>query len=189
MFSHKVVAVALSALTVVSAAGNSTFSIDPNSVTLSQRAAWCTSEINVCGQICDYTANDCDPATLDYTCTCSSGSSPDMNEYQDSLPFYICTQAFDNCISANVGSQTGQANCTTTIKDQCGTKLASDSSSSSSTTSAASSSGTATGTATAASSSGTATSSSSKAGAMPTGVQHLGNGAVAVAVGLLAYAL
>ncbi|KAK9776882.1 putative Extracellular membrane protein CFEM domain-containing protein [Seiridium cardinale] len=187
MFTRKVVAVALSALTVVSAS-NSTFSIDPNSVTLSQRAAWCTSEINVCGQLCDYSANNCDPATLDYTCTCTSGTSPDMNEYQDSLPYYICTQAFDNCISANVGSQTGQANCTTTIKDQCGTKLASDSSSS--TTSAASSTGTATGTATAASSSGTATSSStSKAGAMPTGVQHLGNGAVAVAVGLLAYAL
>ncbi|KAH6646154.1 hypothetical protein BKA67DRAFT_95590 [Truncatella angustata] len=187
MFVQKVAIVAMSALTVVSA-GNSTFTIDPNSVTLSLRASWCTSERNACTQICGNAPdNDCDVNTLSYSCTCDDGTSPDMNEYANSLPFYICQQAFTNCIAANVGSATGQANCTTSIQDNCGTKNAS--SAATTTSSAASTSSTGTATGTAATNSGSATSTSSSAGgSMPTGIQHLSNGAIAVA-GLLAFAL
>ncbi|KAK6197269.1 hypothetical protein LQW54_010788 [Pestalotiopsis sp. IQ-011] len=181
MFVTKVAVAALSALTLVSA-GNSTFSIDPDSVTLATRATWCTSEKNVCGQICSTSANTCDVDTLDYTCTCTDGSSPDLNEYTDSMPYHICETAFANCISANAGDATGQENCTTTISDECGTKVAG-----STTTTSAASSSSGTGTATAASTA-SATSSSSTAGAMPTGIQHLPNGAIAVAAGFLAYA-
>ncbi|KAF2994904.1 hypothetical protein E8E14_002859 [Neopestalotiopsis sp. 37M] len=184
MFATKVAVAALSVLTVVSA-GNSTFSIDVDSVTLSTRAAWCTSEKNVCGQICSTSENSCEPTTLDYSCTCSDGTEPDMNEYQDSLPYYICQQAFSDCISENTGSASGQKNCTTTISDECGTKVAG---SSSTTTTAAASSSSGTSAATAASSS-VSSSSTSQAGAMPTGIQHLPNGAIAVAAGLLAMAL
>ncbi|KAF7515287.1 hypothetical protein G7054_g14654 [Neopestalotiopsis clavispora] len=197
MFATKVAVAALSVLTVVSA-GNSTFSIDVDSVTLSTRAtrystnkltnthlfisaAWCTSEKNVCGQICSTSENSCEPTTLDYSCTCSDGTEPDMNEYQDSLPY----QAFSDCISENTGSASGQKNCTTTISDECGTKVAG---SSSTTTTAAASSSSGTSAATAASSS-VSSSSTSQAGAMPTGIQHLPNGAIAVAAGLLAMAL
>ncbi|KAH8203887.1 hypothetical protein TruAng_001951 [Truncatella angustata] len=216
MFVQKVAIVAMSALTVVSA-GNSTFTIDPNSVTLSLRASWCTSERNACTQICGNAPdNDCDVNTLSYSCTCDDGTSPDMNEYANSLPFvslpgpgamitngYIhatadhqndpagmdvdLDQAFTNCIAANVGSATGQANCTTSIQDNCGTKNAS--SAATTTSSAASTSSTGTATGTAATNSGSATSTSSSAGgSMPTGIQHLSNGAIAVA-GLLAFAL
>ncbi|KAI1866531.1 hypothetical protein JX265_007832 [Neoarthrinium moseri] len=187
MFSHQVAVVALSALALVSA-GNSTFSINPSAVPLSTRAAWCTSETNVCTAVCNNSPSEisCDPATLDYECSCNDGTTPDMNEYKESLPFHICQEAFTECITQTVGNAAGQRNCTTSISDKCGTKNATDSSASTpSTTTAASSSGTAT----AASSSKAATSSTSKAGAMPTNIQHIGNGAAAVAVGLLAYML
>ncbi|ETS86508.1 hypothetical protein PFICI_00336 [Pestalotiopsis fici W106-1] len=184
MFVTKVAVAALSALTVVSA-GNSTFSIDVDSVTLATKASWCTSEKNVCGEICSTSENSCEPSTLDFSCVCTDGTEPDMNEYQNSVPYYICETAFANCIAANTDSASGQKNCTTTIADECGTKVAG--SSSTTTTAAASSSGT--GTAATAASSSVSSSSTSQAGAMPTGIQHLPNGAIAVAAGLLAMAL
>ncbi|KAK9772000.1 hypothetical protein SCAR479_11319 [Seiridium cardinale] len=117
--------VILASATIVSA-GSSTFTIDPSSVSLSQRATWCTSEINVCGDVCTASQNSCDPSTLDYDCACSDGTTPDMNEYVNSLPYFICEQAYENCITDNAGNAAGQGNCTTSIKDKCGTKNATD---------------------------------------------------------------
>ncbi|KAJ9134025.1 hypothetical protein NKR23_g10410 [Pleurostoma richardsiae] len=189
-----IAAVALSALTLVAAQN---FTIDPNEVTLSTRASWCQGETSVCNTLCDSepTANSCDPNTLDYSCTCQNGSAPGLEYYLQSLPTFICQQAFADCISANTGSAQGQSNCTTTIGDKCGTLDASNytapaasSSAAASSTSSAAATSTAAASATAASGTAAA-SSSSTAAAAPTNVQHIGNGAAAVAIGLFAYLL
>ncbi|KAJ9638457.1 hypothetical protein H2204_004227 [Knufia peltigerae] len=87
-----------------------TQTIDPNSVPLSTRQAWCNSQIAQCPLICvDQTnsagtnANNCDPTNLGYSCICSNGLSPNASEYSQTLPYYICTQYNTDC-QANCGN-------------------------------------------------------------------------------------
>lgn len=94
----------------------------------------------------------------------------------------MCQWTFDQCNSANVGNALGQANCTKSIFNKCGT-LDPNNVTFPATTTSAGSSGSAS-----ASAKSSATTSSHKAAA-PTNVQHYGNGAAAVAIGLFAYLL
>ncbi|TPX16573.1 uncharacterized protein E0L32_003867 [Thyridium curvatum] len=181
---------ALSALTLV-AAQNQTFTIDPNRVDLSTRASWCQGENAVCNILCGNNPkrNDCDPNTLNYLCTCQNGTAPGLDYYRQSMPFFICNEAFKECNDANVGNAQGQKNCTTSIADKCGTldpaKVVVSSSSSSSATPAP----TQTQAQTSSGGSSSAASTSSSKAAAPTNFQQYGNGAAAVAMGLVAYML
>ncbi|ETI26257.1 hypothetical protein G647_03034 [Cladophialophora carrionii CBS 160.54] len=82
-----------------------TQTIDPNSVPISTRQAWCNSQIAQCPLIClqeagnsaGTYANTCDAASLTYSCICSNGLSPNSSEYSQTLPYYICTQYNTNC--------------------------------------------------------------------------------------------
>ncbi|KAI1761183.1 hypothetical protein GGR53DRAFT_39117 [Hypoxylon sp. FL1150] len=192
MFTVNVAVVALSALTLVSAQANSnsSFTIDPTTVDLSDRISWCQGETDSCSTICgDVVENDCSTDTLDFTCVCSGGNEPNMNLYENAMPWFVCERLQQNCITATENDAAGQKNCTETYGDKCATENVADhageGASSSTTTS---SSATSTGTASAAASSGVST-SSSLAAAVPTSVQYLGNGAAAAALGLFAYML
>lgn len=103
---------------------------------------------------------------------------------------FVCEEAYSECIDEYENDAQGQANCTTSIADKCGSLDPTEvSTSDSSTTSAASSaSASATGSATSSASTGAASSTSS-AGAAPTNIQFVGTGAAAAAIGLLAYML
>ncbi|KAI1107904.1 hypothetical protein F4804DRAFT_296301 [Jackrogersella minutella] len=190
MFTTNVAAVALCALTLVSAQANSnsTFKIDPNSVDISDRVSWCQGETDSCGTICGTAiSNGCSTDTLDFQCVCEGGNSPDMNLYKNAMPWFVCERLQDNCITQTENNAAGQKNCTSTFGDNCGTENVADHAGEGATTSS-SSSATPSGSATAASSSAGASSTSSAA-AVPTNVQYLGNSAAAVAVGLFAYML
>ncbi|KAI3400489.1 hypothetical protein diail_3110 [Diaporthe ilicicola] len=180
-----VVVSALSALLV--SAQNSSFSIDPNEVTATLRAQWCSAQTSTCNTLCDSDPQDnsCAVETLDFSCTCQNGSAPGLQYYTQTIDTFVCQQAFTDCNEANVGNAKGQENCTTSIQDHCGTLdpatyTATPSSSASATSGSASS--------TASSSSSSASSSSSQAAA-PTNIQHLGTGALAAGMGVLAYLL
>jgi hypothetical protein len=47
------------------------------------------------------TDNTCDPDALTYSCICDNGVSPNVTQYSQTLPFYICqawgTQCVANC--------------------------------------------------------------------------------------------
>jgi len=192
---------ALLASTAAAQAPSPTFSINPAEVSLTTKAQWCQGESSTCIQLCDNNplANSCDPTSLNFTCTCQNGSAPGLQYYLQSMPTFICNQAYQDCIAANTNSAQAQSNCTNSIKDQCGTlNAASVSAAQSSTTSAGSASSASSPAKTSASGSGSAaatpktsavtTSSSKAAGATPTGVYAaVGNGAAMAAVGLLAY--
>lgn len=144
-----------------------------------------------------------------YHCTCQNGTAPGLEYYTqtiysvriscrlDGLPQltlsfqFVCQQAFQDCIAANVGNQTGQTACTTNIQDNCGTLdptkfvgSSGDSSSSSSPSSTPKATGAPSPSPTA-SDSGAAATSSTSHGAAPTAA-YLGNGAAVVAAGLFA---
>lgn len=132
-------------------------------------------------------------ASLQYTCTCGNGSAPGLEYYEQTLPTFICTQAFEDCITANVGNARGQQNCTDTIRSQCGTIDAQADEAKPSTTSAAASasgSGNPAGTGGAPQASQIATSSASGSIAGPTAAPaRYGNAAAVAAIGLFAYML
>ncbi|KAL2290892.1 hypothetical protein FJTKL_14835 [Diaporthe vaccinii] len=76
---------ALSALLV--SAQNSTFSIDPTEVTLSERAQWCSAQSSTCNTLCDSNPQDnsCDVDTLDFSCNCQNGSAPGLQYYTQTM--------------------------------------------------------------------------------------------------------
>ncbi|EXJ87119.1 hypothetical protein A1O3_04077 [Capronia epimyces CBS 606.96] len=85
-----------------------TQTIDPNSVPLSTRQAWCNSQISQCPLIClqeegnsaGTDSNTCDATSLTYSCVCSNGLAPNASEYSQTLPYYICTQYNSDCQAA-----------------------------------------------------------------------------------------
>jgi len=94
--------------------------IDPNTVPLATRDAWCTSQITQCPLLClqipgensaATESNTCDPTTLDYSCVCANGLSPNSSEYSQTVPYYICTQYNTNCVNGCDGDSSCQSAC------------------------------------------------------------------------------
>ncbi|ORY15037.1 hypothetical protein BCR34DRAFT_478576 [Clohesyomyces aquaticus] len=98
------------AFSLLSVAGLSTaqYSIDPNTVQLSLRDTWCFNQKTQCPLICtqygvsDLTpeSNDCNPEDLSYSCVCSNGVTPNVTQYSLTIPYYICTEAGNQCVAA-----------------------------------------------------------------------------------------
>ncbi|RAL65103.1 hypothetical protein DID88_001209 [Monilinia fructigena] len=113
--------------------------IDPSTVDLSLRAQWCNGELNTCGTLCsgDSDSNTCDPATLNYTCTCSSnGSTPGLQYYTQTMPTFICEKIYQDCIAAGENDAAAQKLCTQAETKNCG-KLDPDNATASAATSSA----------------------------------------------------
>ncbi|KAI0547477.1 hypothetical protein F4679DRAFT_586527 [Xylaria curta] len=192
MFVGQVALLALSTLTLVSAQANSnsTFKIDPSQVDPLMRSTWCGGQQDSCNTLCgSVVVNNCDTDTLDFECECAGNSFPDLNKFMNTIPWYVCEQLQANCITANENNAAGQKNCTTTFQDNCGTESVQDHKGEGAATTTTSSSTSAASQPTA-TTAGPQSSSSSAAASAPTAyVHHIGNGAAAVALGLLAYAL
>ncbi|KAK0618100.1 hypothetical protein B0T17DRAFT_323612 [Bombardia bombarda] len=188
---QNVLLTALSALTLVAAQNN--FTINPTEVDLPTRSQWCNAEFNTCDILCahDAATNDCDEITLKFACACASNNSaPGLEYYTQTIPTFVCLQAYSDCIAANPTSAQAQRNCASTIKDKCGAldpAKADASTSSSSSSSASAPTGT---TSQGSSPTQAATTSTSAAAAAPThAAAYLGNGLAAVAAGVFAAAL
>ncbi|ROV88803.1 hypothetical protein VSDG_08973 [Cytospora chrysosperma] len=91
--------------------------IDPDSVSLSERESWCTSEINNCPPICQdqaqtgATVNTCDPKTLTYGCLCADGTQPNVSEYSLTLPYFVCVEYGSQCVAACGSNNTCSGAC------------------------------------------------------------------------------
>ncbi|KAF2764809.1 hypothetical protein EJ03DRAFT_331521 [Teratosphaeria nubilosa] len=141
-------------------------SITPDSVDYNTRLAWCVSENNNCREICGGEATvSCDANTLNYTCVCTTGNTPNISAYMGTLPYFICEQWIADCVQAHPNDLDGITGCRSVT---CGTlNASSESTTTSSAASSASSTGSAASTASSsmASSTGTATSSSTSSSA------------------------
>jgi hypothetical protein len=85
------------------------YRIDPNSVSDSNRQYWCDQNKAQCPLIClqqpgvtssTTEENDCDPDNLTYSCVCENGISPNITQYSQTLPFYICQEWGNQCETA-----------------------------------------------------------------------------------------
>nr|POF13050.1 hypothetical protein CFP56_10198 [Quercus suber] len=104
---------------LVVAMASAQYAIDPNSVANTTRDSWCTSQQAQCPLICLQTAaasgetlsNDCESSTLTYACVCSNGLSPNISEYSQTLPYFICTEWGNQCVSNCNGNTDCQSAC------------------------------------------------------------------------------
>lgn len=78
-----------------------------------------------------------------FECECSDGKTPDVSQYKDTFPFFVCQENFAQCISNNAADSDSQQKCKDARK-KCGTKDPKDAESSATTTSSASGMSTAT---------------------------------------------
>jgi uncharacterized membrane protein YgcG len=79
--------------------------IDPSSVPLATRDSWCRDQQSSCPLLClqqvdtaTTRSNTCNPSTLAWTCVCSDGTSPNVSEYSQTVPFYQCTEWGNQCV-------------------------------------------------------------------------------------------
>lgn len=87
------------------------YAIDPETVDIDDRRYWCSQQETQCPLICLQEANndastrsnECTPESLTYSCVCSSGISPNVSEYSQTLPYFICSEWGNQCVS-NCGS-------------------------------------------------------------------------------------
>ncbi|KAI1114766.1 hypothetical protein F5Y14DRAFT_461152 [Nemania sp. NC0429] len=193
MLADQAALLALSALTLVSAQANSnsTFKIPPNQVDPLKQSMWCNAQQDSCNTLCgSVIVNDCDPPTLDFVCECEGESFPDMNKFENTIPWFVCELYQANCIATNAGNLAGQKNCTATYQDNCGTESVEDHKGEGAATPTPTPSSSSSSVAPQSTSAPPASSTSSGAAAVATPhIHHIGNGAAAVALGLLAYAL
>ncbi|KAK5737426.1 hypothetical protein LTR17_006653 [Elasticomyces elasticus] len=105
--------------------------IDPNGVPYADRLAWCRSQQISCPQLCGGVAqpNTCDSNTLNYTCTCTNGNQPNISNYDQTIPSFVCAQWVINCVAAHPNDLVGITACRSVT---CGSANASEASSSSS---------------------------------------------------------
>ncbi|KAH7313518.1 hypothetical protein B0I35DRAFT_274637 [Stachybotrys elegans] len=82
------------------------YHIDPESIDISTREYWCDNELATCPSICEQfepgttDVNTCEPETLDFRCICGNGLAPNMTEYTVTLPFHICQEWGNQCVTA-----------------------------------------------------------------------------------------
>ncbi|CZT19431.1 uncharacterized protein RCC_05282 [Ramularia collo-cygni] len=106
------------ALLTTSVAAQDQYRINPESVSESLRTFWCDQQLAQCPLICSQTvesasletnSNDCTASDLTYSCVCDNGFSPNVSEYSQTLPFFICqewgTQCVANCGNGNTACQ------------------------------------------------------------------------------------
>ncbi|KAF6832479.1 hypothetical protein CPLU01_06162 [Colletotrichum plurivorum] len=94
------------------------YTIDPKSVPLATRKAWCANQKNTCPIICQQVeprttlVNDCNYDSLTYGCVCGDGNQPNMTEYTLSLPYHVCQEYGNQCVKAcGIGANQCASDC------------------------------------------------------------------------------
>ncbi|EDN06190.1 hypothetical protein I7I51_06571 [Histoplasma capsulatum] len=81
-------------------------SIDPSNISEAIRQTWCNNQMSSCPLIClqlpgtseNPDSNECDADTLQYSCVCSNGITPNTSEYTLTMPYYLCTEFNNQCV-------------------------------------------------------------------------------------------
>ncbi|KAH8725355.1 hypothetical protein GQ44DRAFT_616139 [Phaeosphaeriaceae sp. PMI808] len=117
---HSITTLSIAALAALSAAQtqpqqNYPYTINPKDVSPSDRYTWCLNQKAQCPLIClqqpgvtsmTTLANDCDTETLLYTCICENKVAPNITQYSQTIPFYICQEWGNQCVKNCNGDNT-----------------------------------------------------------------------------------
>lgn len=76
-------------------------------IDIDTRTGWCNAQVAQCPALCadqkdglTDLENDCFPENLYYVCVCSDGSRPNLTQYSETIPYYLCTLDQAECIKA-----------------------------------------------------------------------------------------
>lgn len=86
---------ALAVMTVFSAVARADLVIEPSSVPIGTRHAWCADERNTCP----------------FNCVCGNNQRPNVTEYTLTLPYFICQEWGNQCVKACSGDNECQGKC------------------------------------------------------------------------------
>ncbi|KAI5283226.1 hypothetical protein KEM54_002304 [Ascosphaera aggregata] len=98
---------------------------NPGVVSDGDKTAWCQGQLSSCPKICPdgvASKNTCNPTSLTFSCICGDGSTPNVAEYKNTLPFFVCEENFGQCINAHPNDLAGQKECKSQRAQYCGTK-------------------------------------------------------------------
>lgn len=107
----------LAVVATLAAVAQADYTIDPSSVPLGTRQAWCASEKNTCPIICqqmttkETLVNECDPEKLQYGCLCGNNQRPNVSEYTLTLPYFVCQEWGNQCVKACGGNNGCASDC------------------------------------------------------------------------------
>lgn len=110
---HTVLAIAATLVAVAQA----DYVIDPTSVSKTVRDSWCEQELTTCPAICQQVGdgttkvNTCDADKLTYGCICGNGKQPNVSEYSLSLPYFVCQEWGNQCVTKCDGSNSCASSC------------------------------------------------------------------------------
>ncbi|PYI35047.1 hypothetical protein BP00DRAFT_335432 [Aspergillus indologenus CBS 114.80] len=114
---HSVIAVA--SLVLFANGQNSSYTINVNDIPIDTRTQWCKAQTSSCPLLClqlpgttsQPKENTCDPKTLQYVCDCSNGLSPNSSQYSQTIPYFICTEENNECVTNCNGNSICQSDC------------------------------------------------------------------------------
>lgn len=100
---------------------------DLSNVDVATKEHWCMMQRDSCGLIClqfdegDPSHNSCDSETLDYSCVCDGGKSPNASEYSQTIPYFLCTERNNQCVR-DCPPDTNQRSCQSDCREDnpCG---------------------------------------------------------------------
>ncbi|KAF1832355.1 hypothetical protein BDW02DRAFT_428191 [Decorospora gaudefroyi] len=122
---RSIFALSIAAFAGITAAQSTTqadypYTIDPETVDEPTREYWCSQNEAQCPHIClqqpgvtsmTTEENSCDSDTLTYSCICENGVSPNITQFSQTLPYFICTEWGQNCVAACGGDNSCQSAC------------------------------------------------------------------------------
>ncbi|CAG8457682.1 2512_t:CDS:2 [Funneliformis caledonium] len=102
------------------------YSFDPAQVDPKTKATWCNDQMATCTNICNDSGsggvrtNFCKADTLEYSCICSNGLTPNSTEYTQTIPYFMCIADQETCTkgcgpAAQDCVNGCQKNCTATV--------------------------------------------------------------------------
>ncbi|KAG0635642.1 hypothetical protein HOY80DRAFT_430232 [Tuber brumale] len=82
-----------------------------------ERIQWCKAQTAACPLLCgdqEKTAakNKCFPDNLYFDCVCNDGTTPNLTEYSQTIPYFRCQAEVKGCSDACTGNSRCQAACT-----------------------------------------------------------------------------
>jgi len=125
--------------------------IDPSSVSPSMRASWCLNQRQSCPLLCLQVSepassatslNKCDTTSLDWSCVCANGITPNVSQYSLTIPYFECTEYANQCVK-NCGLGNNACSNTCRTAHPCGAQSPNRVNTSSSTSTASGSDSTA----------------------------------------------
>jgi len=156
--------------------------VDPTTVDVNIRLSWCRAQTNTCPLLCsngNVDNNTCDSTTLQFSCLCESGQTPNVSDYGQTLPSLECEEWVSQCVTAHPNDLPGLTFCRSFM---CGSQNASSAGAGATTTSSVAS------TAASTNSASSSVASASHTGAATKMLVNVGKeaGTGAIAVGLMA---